>query len=56
MPSLGKYLPHIAPADAMVVDFGVKNELRYCEMAVSKLPFKRHKMDPLLSSPKQQAA
>jgi hypothetical protein len=25
MPPLGKYLPRIAPADAMVIDFGVKN-------------------------------
>ena len=25
MPPSGKYLPHIAPADAMVIDFGVKN-------------------------------
>ncbi len=25
MPPLGKYSPRIAPADAMVIDFGVKN-------------------------------
>jgi hypothetical protein len=24
MPPLGKYLPQIAPADTMVIDFGVK--------------------------------
>jgi hypothetical protein len=24
-PPLGKYSPHITPADAMVIDFGVKN-------------------------------
>ena len=23
----GNYLPHIAPADAMVIDFGVKNRV-----------------------------
>jgi hypothetical protein len=24
---LGKYLPRIAPADAMVIDFGIKNQV-----------------------------
>ena len=33
-----------------------KIELWHCETAVSKLAFKRHKTDPLLSSSKQQAA
>jgi len=27
MPRLGEYSPHIAPADAMVIDFGVKNQV-----------------------------
>jgi hypothetical protein len=27
MPPLGKYLPRIAPADAMVIDFGIKNQV-----------------------------
>jgi hypothetical protein len=40
MPPLGKYLPHIAPADAMVIDFGKKNEMWCCEIAVPKLAFK----------------
>ena len=26
-PSLGEYSPHIAPADAMVINFGVKNRV-----------------------------
>jgi hypothetical protein len=26
-PPLGKYLPRIAPADAMVIDFGLKNQV-----------------------------
>ncbi len=55
-PPLGKYSPHISLADAMVIDFGVKIELWRYETAVPKLAFKRHNMDPLLSSSKQQAA
>ena len=27
MPPLGEYSPRIAPADAMVIDFGVKNRV-----------------------------
>jgi hypothetical protein len=27
MPPLVKYLPHIAPADTMVIDFGSKNQV-----------------------------
>jgi hypothetical protein len=27
MPQLGKYSPHIAPVDAMVINFGVKNRV-----------------------------
>jgi hypothetical protein len=27
MPQSGKYLPHIIPADAMVINFGVKNQV-----------------------------
>jgi len=27
MPPLGDYLPRIAPADAMVIDFGIKNRV-----------------------------
>jgi hypothetical protein len=27
MPTLGKYLPRIAPADVMVIDFGSKNQV-----------------------------
>jgi hypothetical protein len=30
---LGKYSPPIAPADAMVINFGVKIELWRCEIA-----------------------
>jgi hypothetical protein len=36
----GKYLSRIVPADAMVIDFGVKIKLWRCEIAVSKLGFK----------------
>ena len=32
-PPSGKYSPRIAPADAMVIDFGVKIELWGCEIA-----------------------
>jgi hypothetical protein len=32
-PPLGKYSPPIAPADAMVINFGVKIELWRCEIA-----------------------
>jgi hypothetical protein len=27
MPPSGEYLPHIAPANAMVINFGVKNQV-----------------------------
>ena len=30
MPPLGKYLPHIAPADAMVINFGVPLRDKFC--------------------------
>ena len=53
---LGKNLPRVASADAMVIDFGSKIELRHCEATVSKLVFKSHKTDPLLSTSKQKAA
>jgi hypothetical protein len=33
MPPLGKCLPHIAPADAMLIDLGKKIELWHCEIA-----------------------
>jgi len=36
MPPLGEYSPHIAPADAIVTDFGVKNQV----VALWKLLFK----------------
>ena len=52
---LGKDLPRIAPADAMVIDFGSKIDLWHCETAFWKLAFKRHATDPLLSTSKQQA-
>jgi hypothetical protein len=56
MPPLGKYLPRIAPADIMVINFGSKNQLWQRETAVLKLAFKRHETNPLISSSKQQAA
>ena len=58
MPPLGKYLPRIAPADTMVIDFGVKNWVVALQNRFLKLllAFKRHKTDPLCSSSKQQAA
>jgi hypothetical protein len=37
MPPLGKYLPHFAPVDTMVIDFGSKNQVVVCETAVLKL-------------------
>ena len=33
MPPLGKYSPLIAPADALVINFGVKIELWHCDIA-----------------------
>jgi len=33
MPPSGKYLSHIALADAIVIDFGEKIELWHCEIA-----------------------
>jgi len=56
MPPLGEYLPRIAPADAMVINFGVKIELWRCGKHFPKLAFKTHETDPLLSSSEQQAA
>jgi hypothetical protein len=47
---------HFTPMSAMVINFGVKNELWHCEIAVSKLAFKRQETNPLLSSSKQQVA
>ena len=57
MPRLGKYLPHIARVDTMVINFGSKIELWRCEIAFqSYLAFKRHTKGRLLSSLKRQAA
>jgi hypothetical protein len=33
MPPSGESSPRIAPADAMVIGFGVKNKLKRCEVA-----------------------
>ena len=55
-PPSGNYLPHIAPADAMVIDFGVKNRVVVLWNRFLKLVLKRHETDPLLSSLKRQAA
>jgi len=51
-----QYLPRIAPADAMVIDVGAKNEVVALRNCFLKLAFKRHETDPLLSSSKQLAA
>jgi hypothetical protein len=56
MSASGKYLPHIALADAMVDDFEVNDWLVELFNCFPKLMFKRHKTGPLLSSSKQQAA
>jgi hypothetical protein len=56
MPPMGEYSPSIAPADAMVIDFGEKIELWRCGNHFLKLELKRHETDPLLSSSKQQAS
>jgi hypothetical protein len=56
MPPLGKYSPHIAPADAMVIDFWPENRVVALRNRFLKLAFKRHETNPLLSSSKQQAA
>ena len=54
----GKYLPCIAPVDAMVIDFGVHNQVGVVALwiSLSELAFKWHETDPLISSSKQQAA
>ena len=51
-PTLGKYSPRVAPADTMVINFGVKNWVVALWNCFLKLAFKRHETDPLLSSPK----
>jgi hypothetical protein len=33
MPPSGKYSPHIAPVDAMVINFGLKIDLWHCAIA-----------------------
>jgi hypothetical protein len=53
---LGKYLPCIAPADAMVIDFGVKNQVAVLWKSLSEASIQRHETYPLLSLSKQQAA
>jgi hypothetical protein len=53
---LGKYVPCIAPVDAMVINFGFKIKLWRCGIAFQKLAFKRHETAFLLSTSKQQAA
>jgi hypothetical protein len=40
MPPLGKHLPCITLANAMVIDFGSKIELWHCETTVLKLAFR----------------
>ena len=52
----GKYLPRIAPADAMVVNFGVKNQVVALWNRFLKQAFKRHEANTVLSSSKRQAA
>ncbi len=50
MPSSGNYSPHIAPADAMVINFGVKKS--GCGKSVGLVPFSAkyvkfsHQTDP----------
>jgi hypothetical protein len=56
MPPSGKYSSCIAPADAMVIDFGVKNRVAALWKSLPEARVKKHETDPLLSSPKQQAA
>ena len=54
-PQLGKYLPCIAPADTMVINFGVNKLSCGIVKSLSKLVLKRHGTDPLPSPSKQQA-
>ena len=49
-PWLGQYSPRIVPEDAMVIDFGVKNQVVALWNRILKLALKRHETDPLLSS------
>ena len=56
MSPLGKNSSRIAPADAMVIDFSVKNGVVALRNRFSKLALKRNKKDPQLSSLKQRAA
>ena len=46
----GKYSPRITPADAMVINFGVKNRVVVFWKSPSKASIQRHETDPLLSS------
>jgi hypothetical protein len=42
MPPLVEYSPRIAPADAMVIDFGSKNQVVYgCGETLAKQPMSR---------------
>jgi hypothetical protein len=56
MPQLGQYLPRIALADAMVIDFGVKTRVVALWKSLFKASVQKAQNDPLLSSLKQQAA
>ena len=55
-PPSGNYSPRIASADAMVINFCVKNWVVALWKSLFEACVQRHETDPLLSSLKQQAA
>jgi hypothetical protein len=46
MPQSGEYSPHIAPVDAMVIDFGVKNRVVVLWKSLSKASIKKARNGP----------
>jgi hypothetical protein len=50
MPRSDEYSSRIVPADAMVIDFGVNNQVVVLWKSLFKAALKRHETDPLLSS------
>jgi hypothetical protein len=56
MPPLGKYLPHITPADAMVIDFWPKKSSCGVVKSLSEASVQKARNGPSTQIIKQQAA
>jgi len=46
MPPSGEYSPHIAPVDAMVIDFGVKNRVVALWKSLPEASIKKARIGP----------